>query len=104
MKSSDRLQSARARIEDPKNWCQGVFVDEDGRYCAIGALADWGSSEHSDHELGILNMASVAFEMPFAFDETFAHDVNDRLGHSAVMDMYDVAISMALSDETGNDA
>jgi hypothetical protein len=93
MKLSMMLQEGRARIADPKNWWDGhakVPIGEELRMCAVTAMTGpkaWSAAR------GYLNDMAIA-----VYDET-APWINDKLGHAAVMELYDIAISLALSDE-----
>jgi hypothetical protein len=101
--SAEILKAARARIADPKNWTQEHYARTDkGRpvgsneagavcWCAIGALnAELGanaSGEESAFKM-LWNASGELFRMG-------PHMVNDDLGHSAVLKIYDRAIELA---------
>ncbi len=94
------LQDARAKIADRKHWTRGAFArNERGkgvsemapdavRWCAIGSL--WSLNRPAVTE-GLVLLLSAAFEL-FDMD---AMQVNDTLGHKAVLRMYDRAIELA---------
>lgn len=100
MASADILRAARARIEDPKNWMRNWYAllpsgrptrgnDPDACcWCSLGALQASGSCDTSP-EAALLD--ECAIEM---FGEDII-DVNDGLGHGAVMEVFRVAIETA---------
>lgn len=96
MKASEILQKARARIEDPCNWCQEE-LRIGRRRCALGAI---GLPDARQIDSWLFSAARVVIgdrPMGNRFNEvTFVNDVD---GHAAVLEMYDIAISMAMSDE-----
>lgn len=79
------LVRAKARIADPKNWCR----DGDNSYrpgetfCALLACKPGDGS--------MTTLSNAAREL---FDRSVI-EVNDTLGHAAVMQVYDKAIDMA---------
>jgi len=117
VKTSEVLLRARALIEDPRNWTVGVYrVEKNGhlRHCAVGAhsvilgfpadMALRTPGEHSEtcgweHLLGAA--AHVGMMDPFRTCGVEPETINDNFGHNAVLEMFDIAISMALSDEAG---
>lgn len=94
----DILRAARARIEDPKHWCQQMeAVDAEGnttrvysetaiRWCAMGTLYAEGYAEEA------LDMLYVAAE---ELGHSGPADLNDDTDHTTVMRMYDKAILFA---------
>lgn len=112
------LLAARDRIADPYDWCQGTYSkDSDGceipadspeasSWCAVGALW-WVSRETgespADLRLIVLALRALAhplhsgrYDLPqlrLGSNQYAVEYVNDRLGHAAVMDMYDDAIA-----------
>jgi hypothetical protein len=109
VRASEALQAARARIEDPRRWCQHAYAALDrmgdkalsyttgnpaARFCAVGALLHHTGPDYG-YARDYLNDAATALHE----NESGIASVNDRLGHAAVIEAYDVAISMALSDE-----
>jgi hypothetical protein len=79
------LIAAKKRIENSENWCRGAF-ELNGRMCALGAL--------------LMSKQNAIPVLRRSAKELFglaAVQVNDYLGHAAVMQMYDLAISKALS-------
>ncbi len=101
MASADILRAARARIEDPKRLSVGAYAtDRRGRsvhptsgaaacWCAYGALRAEGA-EIGGPEADLLEKASLKL-----FDYISPASVNDKLGHAAVLKMYDTAIAAA---------
>lgn len=99
------LIEAKKRIEDPDNRCIGELSDGD-KVCAIGAtqivqgrsLVAWikcpvaallnKTAAEMLWKLGKKHVANP--HVPAAY-------VNDRLGHDAVMEMFDLAIASKLS-------
>jgi plasmid maintenance system killer protein len=94
----ERLRAGRARIADPADWCQRQLTDG-RRYCAIGALyADvpcLTAADATPAENHLREPVRVAFSQ--AADELFGlwpMHVNDDLGHAAVLQVYDRAITV----------
>lgn len=96
MTEKEGLRQAKALIQDPSSWCQGSFgKDAHGhgvpanspnaiRHCALGAMirvrgGSWIALHRAAHQL---------------FNTT-PSEVNDQLGHEAVMQMYDLAIELS---------
>lgn len=101
MASADILRAARARIEDPKNFCTGNYATDSkgrtvrptsrkaARWCAYGALrAEEAVIDGPESKL--LDTASIDL-----FDCVSPATVNDKLGHAAVLQMFDAAIAAA---------
>lgn len=99
MKTSDILQRARALIEDERNWCTGQYF-KGKRMCAVGAIqrAHVSAVDYLHPVLATLDNVTTS-----VCDSATSrvHDVNDKYGHVAVMELYDIAISAAMSDEAG---
>ena len=108
--TADKLRRAKALIEDPENWCQGIYardakglalksreVATDGvAFCAIGALVR--ATQNRDVVWVDGKETKKLWE---AAKELFGHAparVNDNLGHAAVMHMYERAIELAEQD------
>lgn len=102
----DLLASARDLIEDPDHFCREWYaVDEAGRYCAstdAGAVAwcAYGAIEHfQDHfdhgprSVACRALESAAERMTDEKSIVAVVSVNDRLGHSAVLEMFETAIN-----------
>lgn len=104
-----RFKAARKLIEDEDNWCTGSYckrksggtgfvasypVDDvsEYRFCAIGALMQVCSLELRDGDdwvMDIFNaLGDAALEL---YGDSIAH-VNDRIGHQAVLRIYDKLI------------
>jgi len=103
----DNLIAARDLIADPQHWCRDYFaLDDKGRmcdaiedkarqWCATGAYI-WASEEYGDDGRdgvwdgdGFLGAAArLAYHGSIGIA-----DVNDHLGHAAVMRVYDLAIA-----------
>jgi hypothetical protein len=90
----DILRDARERIADPARWCQRCYRDEAGRCCAKGAVY---------YDAGVVVMDVTPVEVVVAIDALddaafslyrrySVIDVNDQIGHAAVMACYDHAI------------
>lgn len=98
MKLSTLLRRARQRIDHPCKWTRGHFVAPGGAVCALGALGFRGGFEpergRKNDAARLLGEAASAV-VPGAG----VVDINDTRGYRYVMEMYDIAISMALSDE-----
>lgn len=101
MASADILRAARARIEDPKNWTRNALArgplgevvpvnhPTACKWCAYGSLytmqngPDW-------------RLAKDALELAGrALFKLWPEDINDGLGHEAVLKMYGAAIAAA---------
>jgi hypothetical protein len=94
---------ARERIANERDWCRGQ-MHINGQACAIAALEDVGVvvfGECASAELEYLHAAAgdVADGQFAPGMAATAINVNDYLGHAAVLAMYDLAISAAMSDE-----
>lgn len=102
MASAKILRAARQRITDPKNWTRDAYArDEAGRdtytngdcdfavcWCAYGALGAEGS--------GVLTPeADILFQAALELYEKGPVEINDALGHEAVLRVYDRAIEIA---------
>lgn len=103
--TADKLREARKLIEDPERWCRNHFaVDAEGRmvkaredracrWCAEGALfrvvgaAGQGMTE--------LRRAARELGKDYRMRNADPAALNDHLGHSAVLRMYDRAIELA---------
>lgn len=100
MASADILRAARARIEDPKNWTTSAYArnaagekldrDDAGAvcWCAYGAL----------QAEGVVTCSEAGSLLRKAAREKFGTTViivNDCIGHSAVIDVFDAAIAAA---------
>lgn len=96
MTPADKLRAARALIEDPERWTTGVLarsakgrsVSPYGRaavaWCAFGAAdrVRLGSPHYLHRAVTTWSCNGLG-------------DVNDRLGHAAVLQVYDRAIELA---------
>jgi hypothetical protein len=104
MTTAELLRQARALIEDKRRWTYGVYARD--RY----SRHVWPDSEHAVRwcALGALRRVERAWSLPFnacirALDkaclELYAdcsvEDVNDKLGHDAVLAMYNHAIELS---------
>lgn len=95
MTIADNLRAAKALIENPKDWCRFTYTDGD-RYCMLGALnkvvrlgnTGFGPEEH------LLQRARDQL-----FDSIPLPDINDSLGHPAVMAVYSRAIELAEAED-----
>jgi hypothetical protein len=87
------LTTARALIEDERNWVQHDYETRDGRYCAVGALryaARFMSPPDPLISASRLLLA-VARERGFSKIEK----MNDRSSHERVLSAFDEAIARA---------
>jgi hypothetical protein len=107
VRASEALQAARGLIEDPQRWCAGTryipaVLDQ---HCALGALyrvatgspfrqADADVADYLNAAAEVIDPLGGSFSVPSTW-------LNDTRGHGAVMKAFDVATSMALSDEAG---
>lgn len=109
MLASEMLQRARKKIRLRRNWIQGMLSsDNNTKFCALGALSYVQDSLDDEicYELSRKYLFEAA-KWEWSTDRGMANpvNVNDGLwptkngGHKAVLLMYDIAISMALSDE-----
>lgn len=97
MNTKELLIAAKAKIENPENWCRWTMHRklQDGKeqFCAIGALVYSVPCGE----------ARVAYRAAFDSLQLAAYDlfskpppyVNDKNGHAAVMQMYNKAIESA---------
>lgn len=97
------LAGALEIISDEKRWVRGVgAVDRGGRpvkttdpgavaWCAVGALDCVAGSENELFEASLAILAKASLQL-FGCDPV---EVNDRLGHSEVLQMYARAIQLA---------
>lgn len=97
------LWAARELLADPGRWTQGVYArDERGAkmppedvravcWCALGALLRPEATWQADFVRGGAFLVQAADEL---FRST-PSGVNDRLGHAAVLRIYDRAIELA---------
>ena len=98
------LVEARAYIADGSRWCQDRLADEEGRVCALGAVQVCFSTEgrfHGAHDmaLSLLQRASLVLYRVNVTARTHPMaQVNDDLGHAAVLRCYDWAIAEALKE------
>jgi hypothetical protein len=107
---SDLLRKAKSLISSPERWCQGAHsLRADGTHCpgddpnAVAWCAG-GAVWRIDRDNPSVRDAALR-TLTIAARETFGEDhlaVNDRLGHTAVMRMLDVAIQLAEQKEIAN--
>lgn len=99
------LKAARALIQDPKNWTIGSYCISLGgshndlntgvQFCAVGALAKATNTKLCEIETRpIVHFMENVVKVLYA-GKTHPVQVNDTLGHAAVMQMFDVAIEKA---------
>jgi len=98
------LTRARDRIADPARWCQAVeATDETGMrcdatspnaasWCAVGALNVSSGHRNATFYAARKALRDSARQLTDYID---VDDVNDTLGHAAVMRVYDAAIARA---------
>ena len=100
MTPQEILIAARAKIADEANWCQENSAVNSHRipvhptnsnacaWCALGALEATSPAT--------ANLRSLLYEAAYATHGLRSVvDVNDTLGHAAVLQVYDVAIKIA---------
>lgn len=105
MSTADNLRRAKALIEDPKHWCQGASArDSEGnrvweqsseavQWCAEGVLCHLDlARDFQSPEWDVLILASTEILGKIT---AVPYEVNDDIGHAAVMRMYDRAIELA---------
>jgi len=105
VKTSDALQAARARIEDPVHWKIGAGFDGGGACCSVTALVECWPYHYGTGVVAAVTLDSAA--VVICGDRSEGSElrpaawVNDYMGHAAALEMFDIdiAISMALSDE-----
>ena len=102
MKVSERLQQAKAKIKNIKNWCKGhEALDKDGfsvgagskravRFCALGAIYSGNGGYFALAARDILNEASRCGSIAALND---GHGYKTR--HAKVLRAYDRAIQRA---------
>jgi len=103
---SQLLKEAKSLIEDPQHWNEEYFArnskGQDCRsrdpeavaWCAWGAINKVTDSHNNDAAANFLYRS--AFDL---FKKKEIWEVNDCIGHTAVMQMYDRAIELAEQDE-----
>lgn len=90
------LIAAKKLIENPKNWCRDQlqrytrtwYGKRYAQYCALGAL----QATRASSEAGAYLCQAAQTK-----HGTMPDSVNDLHGHGATMEMFDYAISLALS-------
>jgi hypothetical protein len=94
------LSKGRDYLSDPDNWIKGRsrklsgwFFNRKARYCATGWI-----SFHADPKIKFSTVAPIGFltEAAWQLYGMTPVEVNDQIGHSAVLRMYDLAIELAL--------
>ncbi len=87
------LTTARALIEDERNWIQHDYETRDGRYCAVGALRYAARFMSPPDPLIAASrlLLAVARERGFSKIEK----MNDRSTHARVLSAFDEAIARA---------
>lgn len=103
MNVKENLIAARAKIADIKDWITGTYVanicgvtvevdsKEACRYCGVGALMvviPIAEGDLFSRSLGALSKSSE-----FLFSDQSVSRVNDKLGHEAILKIYDHAIN-----------
>lgn len=98
MNTLDTLKAARELISDPRRWTQGCYArDELGNktLCDASDACQWcalGSLLHYRADISTFRLLSQAAHN---IHDAKADSVNDRLGHAAVLKMFDAAIALA---------
>lgn len=91
--TTKNLIHARELIADKKNWCQGHGGEYRGRVCAVVAVHST-KTDPASGEVACEMLRDASMEL---FGKTTIN-VNDTLGHAAVMQVYDRAIEMSLRE------
>lgn len=103
MNIKETLTAARDLISDPKNWTQkdaartsnGMFCSADNPkatcWCAWGALDHVSDYNSIINEKAAQALRNAAYKLFSTYN--VAVDVNDRLGHEAVIKVYNQAIN-----------
>jgi len=99
----DVLRAAKERISDPERWTQGTAAcgsdrrpceyEEAARFCALGSL-----------DFECIPLYQDTYPLLYgAAQELFGQGVsavNDRLGHTATLAVFDRAIELAEAEQT----
>ena len=85
---TQNLIDAKKLIADKDNWCQYELKNDQGQYCAIGALSV-GLYRPRTRTLAYRKLRSASMEL----HQMGVSGVNDVLGHTQVMEIYDHAIN-----------
>jgi hypothetical protein len=110
----DTLISTRAKIEDPKTWCQGVLARDSAggevpvgaqeacQWCALGALYSQSQADGRYLESGLylesLRTLAKASELTTGvLDIAVLNDHPDKSSHQTILSVFDRAISLATS-------
>ncbi len=91
------LVEARAYIADGSRWCQNA-PDKGKKSCALGAIMrvyDRRTTKDANTAMSLLNQATHAL---YLHPYIGIVQVNDRLGHAAVLRCYDFAIAESLRE------
>jgi hypothetical protein len=104
----ETLISTRAKIEDPKTWCQGVIArdsagnevpaDAQGacQWCALGAL--YSQSQAGGLYLESIRTLAQASELTTGFlNIAFVNDQPGEGSHQTILSVFDRAIALATS-------
>jgi hypothetical protein len=100
LNAADTLRAARRLIADPERWSQGS-LDADGRFCAIGALAQVRSYSTTtarlwlDYAAGQMGKELQDEPLFGPCDPSAAMWINDYVGHAAILECFDRAIRLA---------
>jgi len=109
MNTVEALVAAKAVIADPENWCiKFVAIDKYGeptgdvsagvKFCAFGALmkVELGHDNLDFYDVEEYLNKSAAKVVPQAHDYIHANNISD---HATVMEMFDLAIKMAIDKQ-----
>lgn len=107
MKPSEILIAAKTVISDEANWTKGSFARDaegvslgDGYdnsavcFCSLGAIEHVTKADIGDTP-AITYLSIAAFDISLSTIE----ELNDHSSHAMVMQMWDLAIDLALEDE-----
>lgn len=91
MTTREVLIKAKALIDTPEKWCQGEFVDTDGRICASAAIARVGFNIAPEMEIAARYALLNTINHHGAWEVNIP-GYNDAHTHAEVMEMFDRAI------------
>jgi hypothetical protein len=111
MKTSEVLTKAKELIATPDKWYQGDYTNNNGCFCALGAIGEvslksdsvdvWYYGFASESKAGTLLrkvVDSYMIENGYRDSTTFAV-FNDNNSHDDVMSAFDKAIELAKAEE-----
>lgn len=110
MRTIEVLTKARALIADPSNWIKGALTDQNGAYCARGALVQVTNSYDTAKWTPSLVEAMTPAQKEKAYDYLYSRveqavpfvpcqlvaGLNNSSTHEEVLSMFDMAIARQL--------